>query len=161
MWVVKSLWAYIICDNIPQMWGSVMIITDHYLFSLFSCDPIAREWYPCYVALPLVPIFLYVYLLLSIAIRVYKVHRQFCTYPKGHRALICSTVKVTGHYHPCPLWLYDLMIALRSVLPMFGINIQSYGLTRGSNTRLCMNIQSYGFTRSVLRQIYDIMIVLG
>ena len=47
---------------------SVMITVDQYLFNLFLCNPIAREWYPCDVALPIVSI--------------------LCTHPKGYGAVL-------------------------------------------------------------------------
>ena len=53
------------------------------------------------------------------------------------------------------------MIVLGAVIPVFGITIQDYDRTKGSNTRSHMTIQYYDCTMSVLRPIYDIMIVLG
>ena len=140
-----------------------MIITYHYLFSLFMCDPFARDWYTCNVALSIVSI-LYLFTCYcqfyfwrrkyaNISVRTQKVTGQFCTYPKGHRALIWATGKVTWKYHPCPLWPYDLIIVLGEVLTVFGMTIRSYYCTGGSNTRSHMTIQYYDCTRSVIRRI--------
>ena len=82
-----------------------MIINDHYLFSLFVCDPIAREWYPCDVALSIVYVFVSVYLLLSIEIQTQKVSRPLCTYLKRYgevmyvpkRSQVITTRDWKGH----------------------------------------------------------------
>ena len=95
------------------------------------------------------------------SVRTLKVMGKFCMYMKVHGALLCATGKFTGKYNVYPLWIYNIMIVLGEVLPMFGMTIQSYDRTRGSNTRYHTTIRSYDHTRSALRPIYDLMIILG
>ena len=58
------------------------------------------------------------------SVRTRKVTEQYYT-----------LLEFTGQYHPCPLWLYNIMIVLGSLLPVFLMIILSYDRTRVSNTR--------------------------
>ena len=84
------------------------MITDHYLFSLFLCDPIAREWYPCDVAIEIVSI--------------------FYTYTKGYRVVLYVHKRSQG-ITICN-WKGHGEVSLVPIM-----NIQSNDLTRDSTFR--------------------------